>query len=178
MSRRMLAQAGGLFAAGALVGGIVAGTVGASASPSATGPTGPTPGGYGAYGGYGMGPGGHWMDGHHGMRGFRLGQSGTVTSVGSSSVTIQTSSGTKTYAVDGTSDIDKNGDAKLSDLKAGDKVRFGVRPGTSTIAVLHAGDEAKNMPAFGRHRHCDGNGNGNGPSGTAPTPTPTQSSTT
>lgn len=76
-------------------------------------------------------------------------QAGTVTAVGSNSVTIKGASGPKTYTVDADSDIDKNGDAKLSDLKAGDAVHFVVRPGTSTIAVLHAGDEAKDRPAFG-----------------------------
>src|SRR5207302_10929401 len=69
--------------------------------------------------------------------------------VGAKSVTIKSGSATKTYGVDTNSDIDKNGEAKLSDLKSGDAVHFAVRPGTSTIAVLHAGDEALNRPAFG-----------------------------
>ena len=88
--------------------------------------------------------------------------SGTVKSVGSKSLTITTSSGTKTYAVDAQSDIDKNGEAQLSDLKVGDAVRFAVRPGTSAIAVLHAGDEAKDAPAFGGRHHgpCPGMGGG------------------
>lgn len=79
-------------------------------------------------------------------------QAGTVTAVGTKSVTIKSGSSTKTYAVDANSDIDKNGEAKLSDLTAGDAVHFAVRPGTSTIAVLHAGDEALNRPGFGSGR--------------------------
>jgi hypothetical protein len=68
-------------------------------------------------------------------------------------VTIKTSAGTKTYAVTASSDIDKNGEATLSDLKAGDAVRFDVVPNTSTIGHLHAGDEALARPSG---RHCDG----------------------
>jgi hypothetical protein len=73
---------------------------------------------------------------------------GTVTAVGTSSVTIKTSSGTTEYAVDSKSDIDKNGEAKLSDLKVGDAVRFGTvtTNGKITIDKLHSGDEAKNRP--------------------------------
>jgi hypothetical protein len=100
-----------------------------------------------------------------------------VTAVGTSSVTIKSSSGTKTYAVDANSDIDKNGEAKLSDLSPGDAVHFAVRPGTSTIAVLHAGDEAKNMPPLrgmrdGRHGPCPGMGPGGG---VPPAPQPSAS---
>ena len=76
------------------------------------------------------------------------GMSGTVTAVGSSSVTIKTSSGTTTYAVTSASDIDKNGEAQLSNLVVGDAVTFNVMPTSSTtIDKLHAGDEAKDRPA-------------------------------
>lgn len=145
-SRRTKLQAGGLLLAGAVAGGVLAATVAASAtSPGATHPSpasyaaGPGAGGPGA-----GGPGPDSMRPH-----LPLALSGTVTSVGPASVSIHTSSGTKTYAVDAQSDIDKNGEAKLSDLVSGDKVRFAVRPGTSTIAVLHTGDESKNMPPMG-----------------------------
>ena len=47
--------------------------------------------------------------------------------------------------VDGNSDVDKNGESQLSKLVVGDKVTFSLN-GT-TIDKLHAGDEAKNMPA-------------------------------
>ena len=73
-----------------------------------------------------------------------LSQSGTVTAVGASSVTI----GTTTYAVDANSDIDKNGEASLSSLAVGDAVTFSTvtTNGTATIGKLHAGTESLNMP--------------------------------
>lgn len=85
-------------------------------------------------------------DGH---RGFGLDTSGTVTAVGSTSVTIKTSSGTKTYKVTSSSDIDKNGEATLSDLKAGDAVRFDTDTvnGAAVIDHLHAGSEALDRPS-------------------------------
>ena len=85
-------------------------------------------------------------DGRHG-----LDQSGTVTAVNPDSngttgtVTIKTPSGTKTYPVDGNSDVDKNGESQLSKLSAGDAVTFSL-DGT-TVDKLHAGDEAKNAPS-------------------------------
>ena len=161
-SRRISVQAAGLVLAGAVAGGVLAASVGAfanSAAPAATGGYGtPPPAGYSAAG----------PDGHRGPRP-QL-QAGTVSAVGASSVGIKTTAGTKTYAVDANSDIDKNGEAKLSDLKVGDAVHFAVRPGTSTIAVLHAGDEAKNMPGFGRHHDgpCPGGRMGPGPGEAGP----------
>jgi hypothetical protein len=108
---------------------------------------------------------------------------GTVTAVGSDSVTIKTSSGTKTYGVTSGSDIDKNGEAKLSDLVSGDAVRFTTTTsnGKTVIAILHAGDEAKDMPAGmppGRPHGMPNGGppNGTPPSGTAPTGAPSAGS--
>ncbi|HET6812139.1 MAG TPA: hypothetical protein VFH50_14135 [Acidimicrobiales bacterium] len=74
-----------------------------------------------------------------------LPKSGTVTAVGSNTVTID---GT-TYSVTSNSDIDKNGEAKLSDLAVGDKVTFGTVAGASTPTIdrLHAGNEALDRPA-------------------------------
>jgi len=70
--------------------------------------------------------------------------------VGTSTVTIKTSSGAiKTYTINASSDIDKNGEAQLSSLAVGDTVRYLVRTGTSTIDKLHAGNEAKDAPAHG-----------------------------
>ena len=135
----------GLLLAGAVAGGVLAVTFTAVASSPSAGSPGPT-----SYAATGPGPSGYGYGDHHGPGRFGPVQDGTVTAVGGKSVTIKSSSGTKTYAVDANSDIDKNGEAQLSDLKAGDAVHFGVRPGTSTIAVLHAGDEAQNRPAFGR----------------------------
>jgi hypothetical protein len=76
-------------------------------------------------------------------------KSGTVTAVGSSSVTIKSSAGTVTYAVTSASDIDKNGEAQLSDLAVGDAVTFDTTTsnGQTIIDKLHAGDEAKDRPA-------------------------------
>lgn len=73
-----------------------------------------------------------------------LPDSGTVSAVGSSSVTI---SGT-TYAVTSNSDIDKNGEASLSSLAVGDKVTFSTDSSTSTPTIdrLHAGDESLDRP--------------------------------
>jgi hypothetical protein len=74
--------------------------------------------------------------------------SGTVTAVGTDSVTIKTSSGTSTYVVTSASDIDKNGEAQLSDLAVGDAVTFSTvgSDTTPTIDKLHAGDEALDRP--------------------------------
>ena len=100
------------------------------------------------------GPGGQWhgemaSTGQH-PAGFGLNLTGTVTAVGTSTVTIKTSSGAiKTYAINASSDIDKNGEAQLSSLAVGDTVRYLVRTGTSTIDKLHAGNEAKDAPAHG-----------------------------
>ena len=89
--------------------------------------------------------------------------SGTVTAVGSSDVTIQTSTGTTTYAVTSTSDIDKNGEAQVSALAVGDAVTFSTvtTNGTTAIDKLHAGDPTKDMP--------QGMPPGDGPSGPAST---------
>jgi hypothetical protein len=90
---------------------------------------------------------------------YGLGQSGTVTAVGSASVTITSSSGAATtYAVGANSDIDKNGEAVLSSLAIGDKVTFDyVTSGTTkTIAHLHAGNQALDKPT------ADGGGAGSG----------------
>ena len=80
-----------------------------------------------------------------GPRGMALSSSGTVTAVGTSSITI----GSTIYAVDSSSDIDKNGEATLSNLAVGDTVRFSTvtKSGIVTIAVLHAGSEALDRPA-------------------------------
>jgi hypothetical protein len=84
-----------------------------------------------------------------------------VTAVGTNSVTIKESAGATSYAVDANSDIDKNGEAKLSDLKVGDAVRFSVVTvsGKKTIGILHSGNEALNRPQHGPGGdHHDGPG--------------------
>jgi hypothetical protein len=77
--------------------------------------------------------------------------SGTVTAVGSSDVTIKTSTATTTYAVTSSSDIDKNGEASLSSLAVGDAVTFSTvtTNGTTAIDRLHAGNAQLDMPQWG-----------------------------
>ena len=72
---------------------------------------------------------------------------GTVTAVGSSSVTIKTSTGTTTYAVTSSSSIEKKGKTTLSALSTGDVVAFSVvtADGTTTIDKLMAGDAPSGM---------------------------------
>ncbi len=72
-------------------------------------------------------------------------KTGTVTAVGSKSVTIDG----KIYAVTSGSDIDKNGEAALSNLAVGDKVTFNTDSSVSTPTIdkLHAGSEALDRPA-------------------------------
>jgi hypothetical protein len=140
----------GLLGAGALVGGILTATLTAGASSTPT-PT-PRPSGVPGYGA--PWPGHHGVPGGPGPRGHLLDHTGTVTAVGANGVTIKTSTGTTTYAVISASDIDKNGEAKLSDLKVGDAVRFSVATvnGKATIGILHAGNEALDRP---QHGHGD-----------------------
>ncbi|HZU78552.1 MAG TPA: hypothetical protein VE991_01440 [Acidimicrobiales bacterium] len=136
---RALAVAG-LMGVSAVAGGVASMSMSAGAattsttSPASSGSSADTPG---------MPP--------PGCAAARLPLSGTVTAVGTSSVTIATSSGTTTYAVDSSSDIDKNGEATLSDLTAGDTVRFSTTSvnGTVTIDKLHAGTESLDRPAPG-----------------------------
>ena len=163
-TRRAAVQAAALMLVGAAGGAVLAATVGASASsgsgsgPSyAAGPSGEGgPSGAGGPSGTGgPGPGAPRFGMHH-----PLPLSGTVAAVGSASVSITVNGATKTYAVDSRSDIDKSGEAKLSDLRVGDAVRFALRPDGKTIAVLHAGDESKNMPAGGRGPGGPGFGDG------------------
>lgn len=142
----------GYAAAGLVAGAVLATTVGAqaatilpggstTASSSATAD--PHPGDNGADGV----PEANEVHGGHGGHGGALDLSGTVTAVTSSSVTIKTSTGTTTYAVTSTSDIDKNGEATLSALAVGDQVTFSVdSTNAKQIDKLHAGDESKNMP--------------------------------
>jgi len=173
-SRRTAAQAAGLLVTGAVAGAVLAVSFSAGASSPSAGTPGPT-----SYAATGPGPAGYGFGDHRGPGRFGPGrfgpmESGTVTAVRAKSVTIKTTAGTKTYAVDAGSDIDKNGEAKLSDLKTGDAVQFAVRPGTSTIAVLHAGNEALNGPAGPRGGPCPNGGHhdGDGPAaGASPAPT-------
>lgn len=139
------------YAVGGLIaGGVLATTVGAQAAttPSTGNSTSssstaadPHPGDKGADG---VPEAQEVHDGHGGV----LDKSGTVTAVGSASITIRTSSSTATYVVASATDIDKNGEASLSAIAVGDKVTFSVdTTNAKQIDKLHAGDESKNMPA-------------------------------
>lgn len=140
--RRGLLVGAGLVGAGAVAGAIIGSTVLSDAATTSPTPS-VTAGSSGSQGSSGSGSASSPRHGHG--PGEELSLSGTVTAVGSSSVTIKTGSGTTEYKVDGNSDIDKNGEAKLSDLKAGDAVRFSVT-GSNVIGILHAGNEALNRP--------------------------------
>ena len=149
----------GLVGAGLVAGVVLASTVVAQAasSPSPSPSSGTSSGTSSSATAEDAHPGDNGADGvpeaqeHHGGgrgHGHALDLSGTVTAVGTSSVTIKTSTATTEYAVTSASDIDKNGEAKLSDLKVGDAVTFSVDSANAKqIDKLHAGDEAKNMPA-------------------------------
>ena len=147
--RRTLAVRAGLLAAGVVVGGIVVTTV-HHGTTSTTSPTsfGVPQGGTGQFapqggppGGFSGGFGGGGLDGEQ-----RL--SGTLVSVGSSTVTVRTSSGTATYAVTSSTEIVRNGQVvSVGALKAGDPVLVHVYPsGASsrlTVERLFAGSSAQ-----------------------------------
>ncbi|MBF6558126.1 MAG: hypothetical protein IVW52_18620 [Acidimicrobiales bacterium] len=86
--------------------------------------------------------------------------SGTVTAVGASTVTIDTTS----YPVTSTTDIDKSGEAALSSLAVGDSVTFSTMTsgGATSIDKLHAGSETLDRPAAGSAPPANG---GSGTSG-------------
>ena len=150
IGRRTLAVRAGLLAVGAVVGGIVVTTVHhgstSTTSPTSFGvpqggtgqlaPQGGPPGGFsGGFGGGGLSGGG--LSGEQ-----RL--SGTLVSVGSSTVTVRTSSGTATYAVTSSTEIVRNGQVvAVTALKAGDPVLVHVYPSGSssrlTVERLFAG---------------------------------------
>jgi hypothetical protein len=131
-----LALRAGLIAAGAVVGGLVVTslhhgsatsiTPAASAGPQGTGQFPGGPHGTGQFAG-GGGPGG--LPGEQ-----RL--SGTLVSVGSSTVTVRTTSGTSTYAVTSGTEIVRNGQpASLGALKPGDPVFLHVYPSGSASGL-------------------------------------------
>jgi hypothetical protein len=148
-SRRLITGSA-LLAAGAAGGGILASSVTASATAGATAAA-STLATTAASGSSDTDrPGGPLAGAPRdagGLHGLNL--SGTITAIGSSSLTIKTSTGTSTYSVGTSSDIDKNGEASLSSLAVGDKVTFNTVQSTSTIAHLHAGNEALDAPHMG-----------------------------
>lgn len=136
--RRAALAAVGLVAAGALVSGVgVTALRSHDAGTTATTPTGFANGqlpngqalpGEGQDGFAGRGPGG--VDGEQ-----RL--AGTVTKVGSSSVTIRTAGGTTAYAVTAQTEIVRNGAlASLSAIRAGDSVFVHLIPSNGSSYVV------------------------------------------
>jgi hypothetical protein len=84
-------------------------------------------------------PGGGGMDGEQRLE-------GTLTAVGSSSVTVKTTSGTSTYTVTASSQLVRNGEsATLAELMTGDPVLLHVYPvnGKTVVERLFAGTMAR-----------------------------------
>ena len=124
---------------------------------------GPLGGGFG--GGRGGGPGGPGDPGFGGMMGVAP-ETGTVTAVGTDTVSIKTSTATTTYSVPSTSHILKAGTDKptLADVKVGDTVFFTVTAkGGTVIANLFDGK----LPTMSSHGGPGGPGFG-GPMGDGP----------
>jgi hypothetical protein len=151
-SRRTLALRAGLVAAGAVVGGIVVTSVHHNSSAAATSPTsfvGPRGGANGQLPG-GQLPGGQLPGSPQGGFGGLAGEqhvTGTLVSVGASTVTVRTSSGVATYTVTSATEIVRNGrPVQLSALRAGDPVLVHVYPSGSgsrlTVERLFAGSSA------------------------------------
>jgi len=138
--------------------------------------TGPAAGGFGGGPG-GGGPGGPGFGGMSGMMGVAP-ETGTVTAVGSGTVSIKTSTATTTYSVPSTSHIEKAGSTKatLSDVKVGDSVFFTVTTkGGTVISNLFDGK----LPAIAGHMDGQGFGGrmGNGPMAPAASASPTTTGT-
>jgi hypothetical protein len=133
--RRGMIAAAGLLGVGVVAGAVIGATALSNAATSGTSPGSSSTSTSTSEANERHG-GGHGLD-----------LSGTVTSVGPSTVTIKTSSGTTAYKVDANSDIDKNGESSLSKLAVGDAVTFSVDSSASTtIDKLHTGTESLNMP--------------------------------
>jgi len=85
-------------------------------------------------------------------------------------VTIKTSSGTTTYPVSSSSDIEKNGKSTLGALAVGDDVAFSTvtTDGTTAIDKLVAGDMAGGCMHGAGQGTGPGTGHGPPPTGTPP----------
>lgn len=144
-SRRALATRAGLLAAGAVLGGIVVSSTHDN-STTTTSPTGfAVPGG--AFQG-GPPQGGTGQGGFGGGLGGEQHVTGTLVSVGSSTVTVRTTSGTSTYLVTSSTEIVRNGHTvALSALQADDPVLVHVYPAGSsaqlTVERLFAGTSSQ-----------------------------------
>ncbi len=109
-------------------------------------------------------------------------ETGTVTAVGSATVSIKTSTATTTYSVASTSHIEKPGTPKatLTDVKVGDSVFFTVTTkGGTVIANLFDGK----LPTIAGHPGPGGPGgfgghDGDGPMAPAASASPATTGTT
>jgi hypothetical protein len=137
--------------------------------------------GVGPAGGFGRGrgPGGPGGPGFGGLVGVAP-ETGTVTAVGTGTVSIKTSTATTTYSVPSTSHILKAGTATptLADVKVGDSVFFTVTTtGGTVIADLFDGK----LPTFAGRGGAGGPGfggrMGNGPEAPAASASPTTTGT-
>jgi hypothetical protein len=133
------------------------------------------PGGFGGPGGPGRGG-----PGFAGVRPL----TGTVTAVGTDTVGIKTSTATTTYSVTSTTRIEKNGKAKLTDVKVGDTVFFSTTTTGGTVIVnlfdgklpTVAGLAAPGGHGFGPGGQGFGGRTGHGPQ--APAASPSASAST
>jgi hypothetical protein len=160
-----------LLGVGAIVGGIASTAASASATTTTT-----TAAASAGSGSNGSSPGPSTVPGSGRQRpgappGGMLPLHGTITALGASSVTIKTSSGTTTYAVTSSSDIEKGGKTTtLRALAVGNNVAFSATTtdGTSTIGTLMTGNASSSM--------AGGCGPGPGPGGPGATSGPESSS--
>jgi hypothetical protein len=135
------------------------------------------PGGPGGFGG--RGPGGPAFGGIVGV----APETGTVTAVGTDTVTIKTSTATTTYSVTSTSHILKPGTTKptLSDVKVGDSVFFTVTAKGGTVIGNLIDGKLPTIaghvgPGFGPGLGFGG-GNGHGPQAPAASPSASTAAT-
>jgi hypothetical protein len=168
--RRRLGTVAGLVVAGVLAGAVAVTAWESHASTSANSPTVgtgsgslPQGGGIGAPGGQ-AGLGGPGGQGGSGGPGGLAGEEhvlGTLTAVGPSTVTVNSSGTTATYTVTANTQIVRNGtETTLSALKAGDQVLVHVYPSGSGSSMLVERIFAGQLPTDGAPPNGDGQNDG------------------
>src|SRR5450755_673583 len=121
--------------------------------------TGPFGGGFGPGGpGGGRGPGGPAFGNFAGVRPV----TGTVTTVGTDTVGIKTSTATTTYSVTTTTRIEKAGKATLTDVKVGDTVFFVTTTTGGTVIADLIDGKLPTVAGFGGHGFGPGGPGGPG----------------
>lgn len=138
----------GIVATGLIAGAIGVATISSSSSASSTTPQGPGAAGQSGQGFRGGPPGG--FDGGPGGRAGETRAFGTLSAIGTSSVTVKSSTGSTTVVPIGSSTgVVRDGvRTTLSSLKVGDRVVVHIVPnGSSTVAeVVLAGTSATDGP--------------------------------